>query len=244
MTEKELFAKIVPEAKRRKLIHKRVIVGPKSTFFYHKWINWLLNLVYPESEKDSYLNRFWTTIGYDIAGPDKASYDGLNFHQYYTLIHELKHTQQRQRWTFPLFAFLYLWPLSQGALLLLTCWVPLLFGSNWITLLCMAVWLIFAAIHFIPQLPDPFRAHWELEAYTLSMYFYCVRFGKIDRDYIEYLIKNFNSMSYFIMEPRKDRIRKKLNNISVAISMGKHPVCSDPLVKLVEDLQSGRAVSP
>jgi len=239
MTEQKLFKLIIPAAIKRGIIHKKTRVGKKSDFWYHKWINFILNIVYSKKNKDLYLKGFWTTIGFDIAGPDDSANEEGEFHHWYTLGHELKHVKQAMRLTRLLFGFLYLWALSQGLLLAALCWLPVFWSSGWVTGLWIAGWLVIAGLHFIPQLPDPFRMKYELEGYAISMYFYLDRFGSIDDGYIDHLVNNFNSMAYYIMEPNRGKIKKILRKLSVEITMDKHPVKHDPIVKLIMELKSG-----
>jgi hypothetical protein len=238
MSDADLFDAIIQEAKNLDLISKKVRFGKKSDFWYHSWINRLLNLFYPKDRKDVYLNQYWTTIGYSIAAPDSAVDDEGKCEDWETLIHELEHTRQARKWTRPFFAFLYLWPLSQGALFVLLSWLPFLWVPWDIAIICMGIMGLVGSIHFIPQWPDPWRAYWELKAYEISMYFRMRRRGNLSGAYIDSLVDNFSSMTYFMMEPRKSKIRTILDRISVAILMGKHPVVKHPLVKLAQRLRS------
>lgn len=237
MTDKDLFEAILTESKNLGLVSQKVRFGKKSDFWYHRWINILLNAVYPKDQKDTYLKNYWTTIGYSIAAPDdQVDDDGLS-DDWPTLVHELEHTRQASRWTRLIFSYLYLWPLSQGALFILLFWLPALFLSGWVMWLCMASMLTVGALHFIPQLPDPWRTHWEYKAYEMSMFFHFMCYRVIGADYVDRLVHNFTSMAYFMMEPRKGKIRKRLNRTSVAIIKGKSKAISHPLVKLALKLR-------
>ena len=136
-----------------------------------------------------------------------------------------------------LFTFLYLWPLSQGALLLALCWLPLLWAEGWWRLLWIGVWVVVAGLHFVPQLPDPWRKHWELEGYTSNLYYYIQRYGSINKRAIREMAENFHSMTYYMMEPRKKRIEAQLDAIARKIEKGTHPVCGDDLIVLAEQLK-------
>ena len=239
MTNAERFQRIALLAITTGLIPKSFRVGLKSDFWYHSAINWLLNLLYPKDKQDSYLKSYWTTIRNSIGGPDdKASGkyavtpqteevrkyyksdEAMKFEAWYTLMHELMHVLQCKTWTFPLYAFLYLFPMTLGGLLLITCWLPVFWASGWVLAAWIAGWVVLAGVCFIPQLPGSWRTHWELEAYAISMYCIKHRHGVVDSSYIDHRVKSFTSMMYYMMEPREKRIREKLTNIATEINAG------------------------
>ncbi len=232
MTDKDFFEAVLQEAKNLDLISQKVKFGKKSDFWYHCWFNRILNIVYPPDKKDTYLNNYWTTVGYTIAAPDDRVDDQGRCGNWTTLIHELEHTRQARKWTRVIFGYFYLWPLSQGLLCMLLCWLPALFLSGWVMWLSMVSLLFVGGLHFISQLPDPWRTHWEYKAYEISMFFHYRLQGVIDSAYLDRLVGNFTSMAYFIMEPRKKKIRKKLLLASVNITKGRRKVIHNPLVKL------------
>jgi len=237
MTDEEVFVALPVEVEKRGIVPK-VKVGPKSSFWYHAAINVLLNLFYAKGSKDAYLTRFWTTIGYTISWPDD---EGRSPSNWAILCHELKHAAQAARWTRPLFSYLYLWPLSQGLLILLLGWVGLPWTPGWWKLLYAITWVALAVIHFIPQIPDPWRTHWELQAYTISIFFHVQRYGRLEDWYLDGLVHNFSSMTYYMMAPRKDRIRKALKEIGDAVEARKHPVKDDPIVRAALSLKGSRS---
>lgn len=232
MSESDFFVLLLHEAKRRGVVAGRTVFGPKSMFWYHVWINALLNIVYPPSKKDTYLSNYWTTIRYSVAAPDQKE----PFTQWYILLHELCHVRQYMKWRI-LFPVLYLWPLSQGIVLIFTCWLPVFWSSGWPLFFWIIGWLVIGGLHFIPQLPDPWRVWWELQAYTISLFLFHQRNGRITTTYIDHIVDQFTGMAYYQMAIRRGWMVSKLIEISKEISEGTHPVKNDPLVLLVVELR-------
>lgn len=254
MTDNELFRRFPEEAIKRGLITPKLRIGLKSYRWIHRAINAILNVFYPADRKDWYLNGATTTLGFTVDFPDNIVENHVGDPNlkigsffignviatatvWWTLVHEFFHVRRAMKLTRPLYAWLYGWPLTQGGTLAVLCWLPIFWSHGWWRLLWIAGWLVVSGLHFIPQLPDPFRKGDELAAYTASMWAYFVRFGKIDNDYIDRLVDNFHSMAYFIMEPNKDKIRRELLDIASRIEAGTHPIKDDPLVKLMEELR-------
>ena len=235
------FQRLVLLAVTTQLVPAGFRIGVKSDFWYHAAINWLLNLVYPVAQDDSYVKRFWTTIWKSIAGPDGDAKAGiahtsdtafllkhglyksgkaLGLDAWWILLHEIMHVLQAKKWTPVLFSFLYLFPLSLGGLLILTCWLPVLWASGWHLAIWIPLWVVLGAVCFIPQLPDPWRTHWEMEAYAINLYTYYLRYRTIHESYINSRVANFTSMQYYMMEPRRDRVYKQLRAIADSIVDG------------------------
>lgn len=228
-----LFERIHNRAKKELLPKLRV--RPKSAVWIHAVINCILNVVYPKERRDAYLERYNTTLGYTIAMATAHGDNVAKFGNWRTLCHEIRHTLQAKKWTRFLFGYLYLWPLSQGIMLALTCWLPVLWSSGWVMWATMASWLVTAGLHFIPQLPDPWRKHWEFEAYSISMHLYQLVYGEIPPQYIVALGENFHSMMYYIMEPNEAKIISQLTNLARKIDAGDSPVKDYPIVKIAEE---------
>ena len=227
----ELFKNIERRA-RAELIPK-LRVGPKRAFTLHSIINAILNLVYPKDKKDSYLNNFTTTIGYTVALA--TAYGVKDFTNWETLCHEVKHAQQAKKWTRLLFGYLYLWPISQGVVFLLLGWIGLIWVSGWVFWAYLGGWLVLTGLHFIPQWPDPWRKHWELQGYSISMHLHHLVWKNVSASYRQHVATNFHSMAYFIMEPNKQKITDQLDVIATQIEMGKSPVANEPIVKIAEE---------
>lgn len=229
----ELF-QIIYRRAQKELVPK-LRVDSKKAFWIHTLINKILNIVYPKNQKDAYLKRFTTTLGFSVALATTYGTDIHKFDCWETLCHEIKHACQALKWTRIIMGYWYLWPLSQGILLLFTCWLPIFWASGWKLLLWISVWCIVAALHFIPQLPDPWRKHWELQAYSISMYLYFLVNKYIPKEYIESLATNFNSMAYYIMEPNKQKIEQELFLLALEIKSGRSPIKNEPIVIIAEE---------
>lgn len=228
-----LFRRIYVRAKDE--LVPKLVVGPKSAFRIHALINSILNLVYPKDKQDAYLKNYTTTLGFTVAMASWVGDKVESFSNWETLCHEIKHALQAKKWSRVLFGYLYLWPISQGIALLLGGWVGAIWLPGWWKLVYLVSWLIVSGIHFVPQLPDPWRKRWEFQAYSISMHLRFLTSGKIEKDYIEHLVKNFHSMMYYIMEPNEEKIRKELNKLANLIQMGKSPVKDEPIVKIAEE---------
>lgn len=228
-----LFQRI--EARARKELVPKLRVIPKRASWLHRTINRMLNCVYRASQKNSYRDRYSTTLGYSVAMAERYGHDPKQFAAWETLCHEVQHAVQAKKLTRPLFGFLYLWPLSQGLLLLLLSWLPVFWAEGWQLALWIGGWVTVAGLHFIPQLPDPLRTRWELEAYTVSMHMYALDRNAVSYAYIQHLAKQFYSMAYYIMEPRRKKILDELTTRFARIQTGRSAVRHLPIVKIAEE---------
>lgn len=228
-----LFQTIYDRAKKE--LTPKLRVGPKSAFWIHTAINWILNIVYPKDQQDSYLKNYNTTLGFTVAMATSHGDDVKKFGNWRTLCHEIKHVLQAMKWTRVLFGYLYLWIISQGIVLALVGWIPVFWVPGWWKALYLGLWLVITGCHFIPQIPDPWRKHWELQAYTISMHLYHLTHNGIPLSYIDHLVENFTSMMYFIMEPRKAKIKRELVTIANQIKAGNSPVKNEPIVVIAEE---------
>jgi hypothetical protein len=231
--DRVLFQNILARAKKE--LAPKMRVGPKSAYTIHTLINWILNIVYPADKKDSYLKNYNTTLGYTVAMATSHGDDVSQFTNWETLCHETKHVLQAKKWTRFIFGYLYLWIISQGILLALVGWIPIFWVPGWWKLLYIVLWLGITGCHFIPQIPDPWRKHWELQAYTISMHLYHLVHNGIPLSYIDHLVENFTSMMYFIMEPRAAKIKRELVTIANQIEAGNSPVKDEPIVVIAEE---------
>jgi len=223
------------QARAIKELVPKMRVGPKTAFWIHAAINWLLNIFYPKTRQDAYLKRYNTTLGYTVAMATDHGDDSRKFGNWRTLCHEIKHVLQAMKWTRVVFGGLYLWPISQGILLLLTCWLPVFWASGWWLAIWIPAWAVIAGLHFIPQLPDPWREHWEFQGYSISMHLCFLIYGRIEQAYIDALVRNFHSMMYFIMSPNEKKIRERLAALATKIEMGQSPVKDEPIIIIAEE---------
>lgn len=224
---RELFVAIYTRAKEELL--PKLWVTSKKACTIHLIINTLFNLFLPKDEHDSYLNKYNTTLGYTIAMASTYSQFSI---QCEMLCHEIIHALQAKKWTRFLMAFLYMWPLSQGALLLLTCWLPIFWASGWVLACYICCWVIIALLHFIPQLPDPWRHLWEIEAYSVSMYLHYKITSFIPIGYINDIADNLHSMNYYITTINRNKICGQLYRIKKDIENGTSDIQNNPVVKI------------
>lgn len=214
-----LFQNILARAKRE--LNPKLRVGPKSAFLLHSVINAILNLVYPKEHKDIYLRRYTTTIRYTIAMADERGSDTTNYRDWITLCHEIQHAEDARRWTPVLFGFLYLWPLSQGLLLLFFGWIPIYWVPGIWKVLYLGSWAVVVGVHGVPQIPDPWRKHWEMRAYAITLYLHHMSYGSINKLMLDHIAKNFSSMIYYMMDPDHTRVRHQLEELAKKIVAGK-----------------------
>ena len=228
-----LFRRIYIRAKKE--LVPKLVVGPKSAFRIHVLINWILNIVYPKNKKNAYRENYTTTLGFTVAMASWVGDKVERFKNWETLCHEIKHARQAKKWSRVLFGYLYLWPISQGIVLLLGGWVGVIWVPGWWKAVYLASWLIVSGIHFIPQLPDPWRKRWEFQAYSISMHLRFLTYGTIGQKYLDHLVENFHSMMYYIMAPNEKKIREELTRLAALIESGKSPVDNEPIIKIAEE---------
>ena len=158
-------------------------IYPKELSRLHRFIAFILFF------NKSYLNRYWTTIGYEMAYPSNPVW--------HVVFHEGVHVRQAEKYTRIGFGFLYLFPQTLAALVVLA---PIL--SWW--------WLL--ALLFLAPLPAPFRMLFELEAYQMSVSIHQWRNGSTSKmkRYIDQIVSNFTGPGYWFMWPWKSYIRRKL----------------------------------
>jgi hypothetical protein len=221
-----IFSKIVTQA--QKDFPKLEIAGKADSKFM-LFLASILAVFNPKMRAD-FINNFWTTIKYKVycSGDQK---NAQTTDHWWTLIHELVHCWQSKRLTFPLFMYLYLFPVSQGVLSILFSWIPFLFFGLTIKALSLTILSITIGIVLcIPQLPDPFRTMFEYKAYQVSLYCYYLRFKQIDDEYIERLVRLFSDMSYYKM-CNADTIRAKLTQTKHDILHGIYNSSSHKVLK-------------
>lgn len=215
MNDKVLTNLLVKNAKRPGCIPKLQLVS-KSSSWLMRAINVLFNL-WSGSNKDFFLNRFWTTIKYTIYWP--ADKNRAEITQWGVIAHELVHCFQRKRWGI-LFPILYLFPINLAALLVLTCWLPVFWASGWVLAVWIPVWAAVGLLLFLPWIPDPWRSRWELQAYAVTIYGWHLKYGFVDDRNLQTLAKNFTGMSYYMMDPRKEHVIRNMKKIRDEIVLG------------------------
>jgi len=176
-----LIKKYVPQwgvvAKKKSILHRILSFLPPLIFSRH-----------------SYMNRYWTTIGFTAFYP----IGGEN--EWYVCAHEGVHGMQAKRWTRFLFGFLYLFPQS--------FFLPLGLGLAFF----INPWFLLIALLGILPLPAPFRMLWELEAYCVSVMVEEWCWGTEEtNEYIDRIVSNyFSGFAYYFMWPFPKKIRSTL----------------------------------
>lgn len=158
----------------------------------------------------SFMTNFTTTIGNTVYFPSEQFVKTRQISSFIILIHELVHISDSYKYSFPIFAFLYLFPQS---IILLSL---LLFLFNWKIALCLII---------LCSLPIPayFRMNFEKRAYLVSLYV----MNKLNKKYRynislsrqkDLFLDNFKDSSYYFMWPFKSLNRyfdvglDKINN--------------------------------
>lgn len=235
MTKNELlFDRIFYRAKKELI--PELTVGYKSQFFIHRFLNAFFNLIYPSDMKNAYLNRYTTILGYSIAFSNDSSEKSGKLGRWRVLCHEVVHALQAKTYTRGLYSFLYMYPVSLGIVLLLTCWIPFIFlGWTAAGIIVSSAWFVIALVNFIPQLDDPWRTEWELEAYKVTLYLYFMVHGTPPRSYVDRLVWNFHSMAYYMMTRDTQRLQRVFENEVKLLEQGMSSVKNHPIVQIAEE---------
>jgi len=179
---------------------KKIEVRPKSESKLLKVLRPVLELF-----NKNFWGGFITTIGSTIWYPDGWLEKGTMKSRLETIAHETIHVRQAKKWTFPLFAFLYLFPQSLAVFSLLS-FLAIGFGLNWL-------WCLLFLLCFVP-FPAPFRYIFELEAYRVRLIFYKHAWTaspattQLAKDGI---IKNLSKSNYYFTWPFPKMIQKNLD---------------------------------
>ena len=121
----------------------------------------------------TFMTNFVTTIGRTVYWPSKEKLEERDVGALVTLAHEYQHAKDAQKITSFLFSILYLFPL-----ILALPGVLVAFSSPiWITLMVLGTiswswWLLpfIITLIFLLPLPAPWRKHYELKGYTMSLF--------------------------------------------------------------------------
>lgn len=71
---------------------------------------------------------------------------------------------------------------------------------------------------------------------TIERYCYYLVHRRIPDEYVEHLVKVFSGMGYYIMEPNKAKMRKKLNVARIYIVKNQTPPKTDYVFDCVTDM--------
>lgn len=195
--DEELFDDLIVTMRR---FSPKTTVIPKSSSKKHK----LFGAVLKVFGNPSYMEQYWTTIGFEIAQPGG---DEVNKTAWHAIPHEGLHSYQAKKFTRFLFGMLYLLgtPVYCAPVLLASwpffAWLPWWSG--------LAFVLPFLAISFPPF--GFLRAHFEFQAYGLSIAQRYWLYGEVTDDYLDNRSKQFTTSMYFWMMPFKKRVLKTLN---------------------------------
>jgi hypothetical protein len=211
----------------------------KAKLRLHLLANWLLNLVYPASAKDTYLENVWVYFWRTVIVPTGARWDdsGSVPINWMSLGHEYMHLLQEKKWGCLLFYTLYFFPVSLGVILLLTSWLPLLWASGWVLACWVGAWVLGAIVCFMPGVPAPWRKMWELEAYSATMLFFAMASSSycVPTVVIEEIAGIFTSLTYWKMATSKNRIQSRLQLEADAIKNGTSHLYEHPVIKIIAE---------
>lgn len=214
----------------------------KLAFKKHSKLCLLINFIFRLFTKDNnFRDRLWTTFKNIIYIPNDFLENDKYLSHWILFAHELGHVCQSIRLTFPLYAFLYLWPASGGILLLLTCWIPLLVISNifW-SYLIFSLWVITSIIFLTPLVPAYWRTRFELECYCISAYLENKYVRILDVSYIDKIVKLLSG-KYYYYGCRRNKARKLVKrHITSLLITNTHSIRQHPVVRMVEEINKQR----
>jgi len=167
----------------------------------------------------AYMESFWSTFprlrgGAVTYRPAKVLPDA---EEACVIFHEGVHAMQVKRAGGPLFAALYMFPQSLGALALLYGLVALVAG--------LPLWPALLAVGLAP-LPAPWRCRWEAEAYEVSAAAaYWARGGMSAGEqeaFTQYVLRNFTTGDYYWMGKLwyGARMRRRLDSWFAQLRVG------------------------
>jgi len=137
-----------------------------------KWLNMLMKWFNP-----TFMTSFTTVIGYTVYFINRESVENNPQQAMRILTHEAVHLLDTKRLTFPVFAFLYLFP---QVLVIFALFFPI----NYYFLLLLL---------FLLPFPAPFRAYFEARAYAIDLI--------LGRQDIKNVVTYFMNWDYYKMFP-------------------------------------------
>lgn len=172
----------------------------------------------------SFMTNFTTTVGSTVYFPSRKFEQLRPISSLVILLHELVHVNDAKKWSKPLFAFLYMFPLTLAFLLL-----PFLLFS----------WKIFLPLIILSLCPVPayFRMLFEKRAYLVSLY--CTYQFSIKKQFTTNLdnaaasyLSNFKDSAYYFMWPFKN-LDKDFSDAVVKVKAGQKPY-EDPVFEMID----------
>ncbi|TAH22009.1 MAG: hypothetical protein EAZ08_02430 [Cytophagales bacterium] len=151
-----------------------------------KWLNLLVKWFNP-----NFMTSFTTVIGYTVYFTSRKFVESNPQQAMQILTHEAVHLLDTKRFTFPIFAFLYLFPQILVVF-------ALLFPINYYFLLCL---------FFLLPLPAPFRAYFEARAYAVDL--------TLGRHEAKNIVRYFVNWDYYRMLPIEQYAENLLHHCEV-----------------------------
>lgn len=173
-----------------------------------------------------FMTSYTTTIGSTVYFPTESFVNERPASAAVVLLHELVHIKDAQKFSKPLFSFLYLTP----QILVLLC-LPLLLLS----------WKIALPLMVLFALPTPsfFRMHFEKRAYLTSLYALSklgerLKFPPLLVSQESLFLQQFKDSSYYFMWPFSN-LQKDFDLAVNKIKAGERPF-EDPVFDILDEL--------
>lgn len=174
----------------------------------------------------NFMTSYTTTIGSTVYFPSQSFVKIRPISSSVVLLHELVHIHDEQKFTQPVFSFLYACPQILTLLAL-----PALFLFGWKLAL---IFLLLGA-----PIPSYFRMYFERRAYFTSLYVLNTLGNKmsfnsnLDKQ-SEDFVQQFKTADYYYMWPFKN-IDKSFSDVLIKIRNGEKPF-EDPVFIILDDL--------
>lgn len=176
----------------------------------------------------TFMTEYVTTLGSTIYFPSQSYTRTHPISSKLVLCHELIHIKDASKLTLPLFGLLYILPQ-----ILAIASIPLFFFHWWIGLLCLL---------FLAPIPAFFRMHFELKAYTFSVYAiyrmnqmfnYKIKYDQS----ISFYAGQFSGPDYYYMWPFTGP-EAHMNDALAQFQQGKKPFYSTEYYDMIDTLLS------
>lgn len=194
----------------------------------------------------AFMTGFITTIGYTVYWPDRESLEKRGDNAMSTLAHEYRHAKDAEKYTRPLFGFLYLLPqlLAAPGILSALIMIPLLIFS----VISWSWWMLplMLSALLVAPLPAYFRMKFEVNGYMMSLFMLneLLKEDGIDKDNRKIRLairandinKNFTGPNYYFMWPFgvEERLLKASDKILNEDMVNEHEIYQDVLAALKE----------
>lgn len=174
----------------------------------------------------SFMTDYTTTIGSTVYFPTQSFVQVRPVSASMILLHELVHVHDANKWTRPVFSFLYLTP----QILALLC-LPLFLISWKLALPLMVLFLL--------PLPSYFRMLFEKRAYLVSLYVIKILGDKYSFNSNlpseeSFIVEQFKGSGYYFSWPFSN-LQKEFDDAVNKIKSGQRPY-EDPVFDIIDDL--------